>query len=109
MGAGLNLTMTEAQLPVPTATSLVLEGADPDDLADRALAAYLDQLRCAEPNAISIAAVSAVCSTLGREVTVELPDGSVLRGRADRLDADGRLVIDGVAGSLSAGDVTHVR
>ena len=109
MGAGLNLTMTLAQLPVPGATSLVLEGADPDDLADRALAAYLRELGRALAEPDPVAAISAVCGTLGREVRVELPDGSVVTGRADHLEADGRLVLDGVPGSLSAGDVTHVR
>lgn len=109
MGAGLNLTMTREQLPVPTATSLVLAGADPGDLADRALAQYLTQLTVAQAEPDPVAAASAVCSTLGREVAVELPDGTTLRGRAQRLDADGALVIEGVPGPLSAGDVHHVR
>jgi BirA family biotin operon repressor/biotin-[acetyl-CoA-carboxylase] ligase len=109
MGAGLNLTMTEQQLPVPTATSLVLEGADPSELADRALAAYLRELPLALLEPDPVARITEVCATLGRQVSVELPDGSVVRGRADRLDAEGRLVVDGVTGSLSAGDVTHVR
>ena len=48
IGAGLNVTMSEQQLPVPTATSLLLAGADAGgqdaDLFDRALAAYLRSL-----------------------------------------------------------------
>jgi BirA family transcriptional regulator, biotin operon repressor / biotin---[acetyl-CoA-carboxylase] ligase len=50
-------------------------------------------------------------STLGHEVTVALPDGSHLTGRAQRLDEGGRLVVvDGdVETDVSAGDVIHVR
>lgn len=109
MGAGLNLTMTQEELPVPTATSLALEGADPTELADRALAAYLGELPASLAEPAPIAAISAVCATLGREVAVELPDGTVVRGQAERVDTEGRLVVDGIPGSLSAGDVTHVR
>jgi BirA family biotin operon repressor/biotin-[acetyl-CoA-carboxylase] ligase len=52
------------------------------------------------------------CATLGAAVQVSLPDGSVLRGRAVDVDADGRLVLQPASGrpvALSAGDVQHVR
>ena len=45
VGAGLNLSMSLDDLPVPTATSLAVEGVTVDDsLTDRALAAYLSEL-----------------------------------------------------------------
>ena len=51
------------------------------------------------------------CSTVGREVRVELPGGSVLSGRACDVDGSGRLLIAGPDGleAVSAGDVIHVR
>lgn len=113
IGAGLNLTMSAAELPVPTATSLTLEGADPVDLPDRALGEYLRQLTRAlnsEPEELR-AAVSAACGTIGAEVTVELPRGDQLEGVAEAIDDEGRLVVaaDGVRHAVAAGDVTHVR
>jgi BirA family biotin operon repressor/biotin-[acetyl-CoA-carboxylase] ligase len=111
MGAGLNLTMDESELPTPVSTSLTLVGADPDDLVDRALAAYLGELRplydTLRSGADVRAQVEAQCSTIGRSVRVELPDGDDLYGTATGLDAGGRLIVDGRA--VAAGDVTHLR
>lgn len=46
------------------------------------------------------------CATLGRWVRVETA-GGVVTGRAEAIDADGALVVDGRV--FSAGDVVHVR
>ncbi len=113
LGAGLNLTMTADQLPTSVSTSLTLQGADPVDLLDRALAGYLQglrELRGMDAAALRIA-VTAACSTLGRAVRVELPGGAQLRGTAVRLDEDGRLIVRTEAGerAVAAGDVEHVR
>jgi BirA family transcriptional regulator, biotin operon repressor / biotin---[acetyl-CoA-carboxylase] ligase len=50
------------------------------------------------------------CSTLGRDVRVERPDG-VLEGVARDVTDDGRLLVDAEGGpvAISVGDVTHVR
>jgi BirA family biotin operon repressor/biotin-[acetyl-CoA-carboxylase] ligase len=120
MGAGVNVRLTRDELPVPTATSLVLEGAvDGPDLDDRLLAGYLARLRGlvdgllergAEASGLR-AAAAAACSTLGREVRVELPDGSALGGRATAIAPDARLVVRTASGdeAVAAGDVVHVR
>jgi BirA family biotin operon repressor/biotin-[acetyl-CoA-carboxylase] ligase len=115
--------MSAEELPVPTATSLAVEGAAvDDDLEDLVLAAYLEGLRDrvgrylaagADAEASGIRAQArARCLTLGRSVRIELPGDDQLLGTAVDLDADGRLVIadrDGLARSVAAGDVTHVR
>jgi len=123
VGSGFNTRMTAEELPVPTATSLAVEGAAVDDaLEDAVLAAYLEGLRDrlarylaagadAEASGIRAEARS-VCLTLGRIVRIELPDGLELEATAIDLDDDGRLVVadrDGVRRSVAAGDVTHVR
>lgn len=121
VGAGVNLTMARDQLPVDTATSLVLEGLVDID-ADTVLAGYLGRLRAhvdayaaadgdAEASGLRARAL-ALCSTIGRDVRVELPDGRTVAGAAVDLDADGRLQVrtgDGSPLSVSAGDVTHLR
>ena len=116
VGAGVNTAMTSADLPVSTATSFEAMGRVVDE--DRLVADYLEGLRdgvaalTATLTAPAVkAAVRAVCTTLGRVVTVSLPDGSVLEGTAERIDDDGRLVVraEGVEAVVAAGDVVHVR
>ncbi|NHC43868.1 biotin--[acetyl-CoA-carboxylase] ligase [Motilibacter aurantiacus] len=116
LGMGLNTTLTAQERPVPTATSLLLEGATETDRT-RVLVAVLSELAeryvawaaasgDAEASGLA-AAYTALCATIGRDVRVELPGGEVLAGRADAVDDEGRLVVDGRA--VSAGDVVHVR
>jgi BirA family biotin operon repressor/biotin-[acetyl-CoA-carboxylase] ligase len=125
MGAGVNLTVTAAELPTPTSTSLVLNDATVpvDQLADAVLARYLTELRRlvadflrfgADPAASGILdLVLEHCSTLGRQVRVELPGGELLLGTAVDVDASGRLRVrrssDGRVQAIAAGDVTHLR
>lgn len=114
VGTGINTAMTWEQAPVTTATSFAMLGAICD--ADRLLTRYLEGLeralaRLHQGDAAALhAAVSAVCSTLGQEVRVILPDGE-RRGRAVRLGDDGRLVLDdGTTEHLiGAGDIVHLR
>lgn len=114
IGSGINTAMRAEDLPVPTATSFAALGAACDE--DRLVADYLTRLD-ALLTALAAAgdagasgvhdAVTGLCLTLGREVTVSLPDGSALRGTATAIDREGRLEVAGRA--VSAGDVVHVR
>lgn len=114
VGAGINTAMTAEQLPVDTATSFAVLGIDPD--VDGLLSRYLVSLRTLldelvdEPDAAR-AAVRSACGTIGRDVTVHLPDGSTLRGSAEGLDDEGRLLVrsGGDLHTVSAGDIVHVR
>ncbi|MGY2873952.1 BirA family transcriptional regulator, biotin operon repressor / biotin---[acetyl-CoA-carboxylase] ligase [Marmoricola sp. URHA0025 HA25] len=110
IGIGINVGMTREQLPVPTATSLATAGADADRTAvfgavAGSLADTLTEL-AADPRGLLVRYRQA-CSTIGLDVEVHLPDGEVLAGRADDVDAHGRLVVAGRA--VGAGDVLHVR
>jgi BirA family biotin operon repressor/biotin-[acetyl-CoA-carboxylase] ligase len=116
LGIGLNTTLTEAERPVPEATSLLLEGATVNDrtpvLAEvlRRLAAQLTAFTQAGGDAAAAGladAYAARCATLGTHVRVELPGGQAREGVADRIDEDGRLVVGGEP--VSAGDVTSLR
>ncbi|MFS0704102.1 biotin--[acetyl-CoA-carboxylase] ligase [Cellulomonas sp. 179-A 9B4 NHS] len=121
VGIGVNVDQAADELPVPWATSLALAGARDTDRAT-VLAALVTALhevasRWADGGGDAAATgladeVAAVCTTLGGEVAVELPDGATLRGTAVRLDADGALVVadaDGREHVVHAGDVRHVR
>lgn len=137
VGAGLNLTLSAGDLPVETATSLALNGASDSaaELADRALAGFVSELRGEWQRFVDARgdagasglrlAVTELCGTLGRDVRVELPGGLEHVGRAVGIDREGHLLVAGGVPDASttahdeatnrdvltvaAGDVTHLR
>lgn len=120
VGIGLNISLRADELPVPTATSLVIEGSavvDRDPVLRAVLREierrYVDLGRAAgDAEACGLAAdYRDACATLGRRVRVELPGPRVLDGSAVGIDADGCLVldVDGGRQPVAAGDVVHVR
>lgn len=120
LGIGLNVTMRADELPVPEATSLALVGStctDRDPLLRallRGMADWYQRWRDVhgDPEASGLReAYRLHCATLGRRVSVDLPSGSVLSGEASDVDGDGRLVVTGTTGevtAVAAGDVHHV-
>lgn len=122
LGVGLNVTLRADELPVPAATSLLVEGAECTD-RDPLLRALLRRLdasarqwdECAGDPVTGglLDAYRERCATVGRRVSVELPAGEVVHGTAVDVDTDGRLVVTVEPGggqrALSAGDVTHLR
>ena len=105
LGIGLNVSTSRAELPVDTATSLLLEGATTTD-RDTVLRAVLRSLTQVLVEA-SPAGYRALCATVGSQVRVELPGGRVAQGLAEAVDDAGRLVVAGQA--YSSGDVVHLR
>ena len=105
LGIGLNVTTRREELPVETASSLQLEGAEVLD-RDTLLRAVLRSLAGALGDR-DRSAYRQACSTLGQQVRVELPGGQSATGLAESVDDEGRLVVDGVA--YAAGDVVHLR
>ncbi|HZE41879.1 MAG TPA: biotin--[acetyl-CoA-carboxylase] ligase [Stackebrandtia sp.] len=120
VGIGLNVSLRREELPRPDTTSLELEGAVAVDRA-RLLAALLDRIARwyttweatqGDPVASGLAEGYRLrCHTLGRQVTVSLPDGGSLDGQALAIDNDGRLRVNTEDGhiSVAAGDIQHVR
>jgi BirA family biotin operon repressor/biotin-[acetyl-CoA-carboxylase] ligase len=128
VGVGINVSQTRDELPVPTATSLSLAGSATTD-RDTVLRAVLRAVggryqawaaACGDPRASGIgAAYRERCATIGQQVRVELPgprqddrNGRSVRGEAEGVDDDGRLLVrpDGApTQALAAGDVVHVR
>jgi BirA family biotin operon repressor/biotin-[acetyl-CoA-carboxylase] ligase len=103
LGVGLNVTTRADELSHAMATSLALEGARTTD-RETVLKAVL---RCMTLIEADRAAYREACSTLGRDVEVHLPGLTVVTGRAEDVDDQGRLVVDGTP--YSAGDVVHLR
>ncbi len=119
VGIGLNVSTTGAELPVPTATSLHLATGRAVDRTHLmlhvldALAEHYDAWRAAGGDAARglRAAYLSVCATVGGDVRVDLPSGDHADGRATGVDANGRLQVQTLSGTLvlGAGDVVHVR
>jgi BirA family biotin operon repressor/biotin-[acetyl-CoA-carboxylase] ligase len=126
LGTGLNVNLTSAELPVPTATSVALE--HPLTL-DRTLLlkSYLSRFAVlyrsfcnadGDPAAGLTGGpslhkrVAAVMVTLGKQVKAQLPGDHEIIGHATRLDDYGSLlVVDGAGREhvVTAGDVVHLR
>lgn len=124
VGIGLNVLLTEDELPTDQATSILLHAdpvGDPDGLMDAVLASILRQLfglldEVSRGNVESIEGVRAIVTedsaTLGTEVRAMLPAGTDVQGEAVRLANDGALVIrtsDGGEVVVAAGDIEHLR
>lgn len=119
VGTGLNVSTTAGELP-DTGTSLTRITGGTVDRGTLLLAF----LRAVERRYLRWAGVLgdpvssglaqdylAWSSTVGTQVAVTLPDGSVLDGVAQAVDWDGRLVVATAEGTveLASGDVRHVR
>jgi len=118
-GVGLNVTLRESELPVPTAISLALAGAsctDRDTVLKAVLRAigdeYLAWRAVGGDGARSVLPrYRELCVTLGRDVRAELPGRTAVEGRAIEIDDDGALVVETAAGrrAVLAGDISHLR
>jgi BirA family transcriptional regulator, biotin operon repressor / biotin---[acetyl-CoA-carboxylase] ligase len=128
IGIGVNVSTEPGELPprgpsgngALAATSLLAAGwASPDrDVLLTALLGELEHWYLAwrraggDPERCGLAEEYArLCSTLGRQVRVELPGGRLIQGLAEGIDPAGRLLVRVPDGELpvAAGDVVHVR
>lgn len=128
VGAGLNVSLAEGELPTERATSLLLAGAAGDGLDRNALlpaylngfaALYRDFVAAGGDARVPLAGgaslldlAGGLMGTLGREVRAELPGGTMLLGTATGLADDGGLLLrdaQGTVHTVSAGDVVHLR
>ena len=126
LGMGVNVSLGEDELPVPTATSVVLARAELGVAGvpvartplvssvlrclERDLQRWEDVAAADDPDAVALA-YRERCSTLGRQVRISLSDGTVVEGLARDVDGSGRLVLETADGSrtFGAGDVVHLR
>lgn len=121
VGIGLNVTLRTNELPAPHATSVELAGGSVTDRDTLLRALLRDFGSCyaawaaagGDPESSGLAAAyREACSTLGTPVRAEMPGGTVVSGRADAIDGEGRLIVLGDAGDrmpIGAGDVVHLR
>ena len=109
VGMGVNITLSEDELPIPAATSLALEGLDTDrtEIAIallKNLRRRISQWENRDPQLM--VDYRRVCSSIGQHVRLEAPTGDVT-GIVEGVADDGRINVGGEY--YSAGDVTHLR
>lgn len=119
LGVGLNVDLAQADLPVPTATSLTLAGVRRparSDLVGECLARIEHWFEAwdmagTDPNEMEVllAAYRERCITLGAQLRVVRPGGAEIVGVGAAIGPRGELVVD-VAGEhvpVVVGDVVH--
>lgn len=114
-GVGINVSTTAAELPVPEATSLAVEGVEVDrtDLLVAVLGSLAERYAAwlADPATLRAAYVERCSTVPDRRVRVELPDGHAVTGVTRDVAESGGLVVVTGDGELTvnAGDVVHLR
>ncbi|MFT3861773.1 biotin--[acetyl-CoA-carboxylase] ligase [Micropruina sp.] len=113
IGMGINTTLAADELPVPTATSLALEGSQASVTAvvgGVLLALEQGYRRWLDGDDLR-AWFGRHCSTIGRPVRVQQSESLSVEGLALGVDEWGRLVVRTPLGerAFAAGDVLHLR
>ncbi len=114
VGIGINTHLGADELPVTTATSLLLAGfdVDKDVVVAGLLASMGGLLDLWEAGGDVRAAYRARCASIGRRLRVVIDPETSLTGVGADIDPQGRLVVeldDGSTRAFAAGDVVHLR
>lgn len=130
VGCGINVLLSEDQLPTPTSTSLLVElgragaeipaasAVEGARLRTQLLADWLERFAglveqvhdAGDIGPIREDIISAI-NTVGQQVRVELPDGTSVRGTAVAVENSGALAVEvsGRRRTFAVGDVFHLR
>jgi len=111
IGIGLNVSMTSNELPVPSATSLAIEGSTITDrnlLLSHILNTFAELFEAWEEGTELLKEYSNASSTIGKMVRIDLPGGENIEATDARISQLGELVLDD-GRHVSAGDVIHLR
>ena len=111
VGIGLNVAMSEVELPVPTATSLALSGSmklDRNELLAEFLNSFENIFTQWDSGVDFVDKYRQISSTIGQEVRVEVAGRVPIEGKAVAISAQGALILsDGF--EVNVGDVVHLR
>jgi BirA family biotin operon repressor/biotin-[acetyl-CoA-carboxylase] ligase len=111
IGIGINVGMNQSELPVPTATSLAIEGGielDRNVILGAILNHFEVNLQIWELGKSFIAEYREASATIGAEVEVTLPGGKVIKSKATGVSDAGELLLES-GEAVTVGDVVHLR
>ncbi len=113
VGLGLNLELQRDELPVPTATSLSLEGfpVHREEIVAGVLRHMEHYYSRWQASGTLAAEYRARCSSVGSDLTITVAPDIVVRGRGYGVDEFGRLQVATATGieTFAVGDVVHAR
>ena len=111
VGIGLNVEMSEAELPVPTATSLALCRSNKLN-RNGILADFLNRFEILlqewDSGADFLEKYREISSTIGGKVRVDVVGRDSIEGEAVAISAQGALIL-GTGFEVNVGDVVHLR
>lgn len=110
IGIGLNVDLTQEELPVLTATSLAIENYKVD--RHELIIQVLEEFRkLKSENNQWLEEYKKFCATLGKNVLVSNNDGTQLSGEAISIEPTGALVIKNLENlyQITFGDIEHLR
>ncbi len=111
VGIGINVSTQEEELPVDTASSIFITSGievDRNELLPIVLTNFRQLYEMWESGADLKPRYRALSSTIGHDVSISLPSGTIFEGRAINIGPQGELILE--SGDLiSAGDITHLR
>jgi BirA family biotin operon repressor/biotin-[acetyl-CoA-carboxylase] ligase len=111
IGIGINVSMRREELPIPTATSLGLEGfsnLDRNHLISLILSAIESDFTQWDAGNSLVARYQGLSASIGSDLRIELPGGKEIQSKALSVDELGRLHLED-GHIVSVGDVIHLR
>jgi BirA family biotin operon repressor/biotin-[acetyl-CoA-carboxylase] ligase len=109
IGIGLNVDLTTDELPVPTATSLLIEGFVVS--REKLIIQILEELTNLKiENEEWLVEYTAACSTLGRNIRVLNSNGTEIIGEAISISESGALMVKNLENIyyVTVGDIEHL-
>ncbi len=111
LGIGINVSMTEDELPVASATSLTIAGSsnlNRNLILSNFLMLFESNFKKWDEGQDFIESYSRICSTIGQNVRVEVAGRESRTGKALTINQTGALILeDGF--EVNVGDVVHLR
>jgi BirA family biotin operon repressor/biotin-[acetyl-CoA-carboxylase] ligase len=111
LGIGINVGMSVEELPVPSATSLAIEGfsnLDRNIILATIINHFEINLEMWEHDKSFLAEYRGASVTIGSDVEVTLPGGEVIQSKAVDISDSGALMLED-GREVTVGDVVHLR
>jgi BirA family biotin operon repressor/biotin-[acetyl-CoA-carboxylase] ligase len=111
LGIGINVGMSEDELPVENATSLSIEGfanLNRNEILASIINHFEINMQMWELDQSFLAAYRAASVTIGKEVSVTIPGGEVIESQAVDISDTGALMLAN-GREVTVGDVVHLR
>ena len=111
VGVGINVGMSQEELPVETATSLAIEGfaeLDRNVILSAIINHFEINLEMWENDKSFLAEYRNASVTIGKDVEVTLPGGKTINSRAVDISYSGGLLLED-GSEVTVGDVVHLR